>query len=65
MQDAVLDDFKKLKAFEIIKKKDVNITWIKDSQNMSEYNSWFLGERLEKRYYLTQEEYELLKEVLL
>lgn len=73
MQDAVLDDFKKLKALEIIKNKRVNVRCLtvyclklndtyKDYLDVFNYcdNCWDLGEIL-----LTSEEYNLLKEVLL
>lgn len=52
----------KLKALEIIKKKEVDIQTLKRTNNAFEYNSYVskgLGEKD-----LTQEEYDLLKEVL-
>lgn len=53
---------KKLKAFEIIKKKSVNIGLIKDKECTLEiYNTMMLL----KEWQLTQEEYDLLREVLL
>ena len=70
MQDAVLDDFKKLKALEIIKEKRVNVdiflNRIKRDTDYKEYKrlcglykiTIFSGKEL------TQQEYELLKEVL-
>lgn len=71
MQDAVLEDFKKLKALEIIKKKEVNVSTFVAYKCYEDYlNDWnilikevrrtMIGEKK-----LTQEEYELLKEVLL
>jgi len=59
MQDVVLDDFKKIKALEIIKEKNVSIVWLKNCKDRSEYN-----DLADKEEQLTQEEYELLKEVL-
>ena len=52
---------KKLKALEIIKKKKVNVFWLFNSKDVDEYNSAFYQEWR----YLTQKEYDLLKEVLL
>lgn len=63
MQDAVLDDFKKLKALEIIKEKSVDVFQLQIAiklTNLNEYN-----ERHTKCLQLTQEEYDLLREVLL
>lgn len=49
---------KKLKALEIIKAKRVNVEWLLETENVEEYNeSLYVN--------LTQEEYELLKKVLL
>jgi len=69
MQDAVLDDFKKLKALEIIKKKKcIYILALKRSANWRAYNEFILplnrynGITLFDR--LTQKEYEFLKEML-
>lgn len=56
---------KKLKrVLEIIKKKDVSMYWLRNSKSVDEYNNFILTD---KRQYqkLTQEEYDLLKEVLL
>ena len=61
MQDAVLDDFKKLKALEIIKEKRVNVQELYYSDNVEEYNEHI--SHSEKP--LTQAEFDLLKEVLL
>lgn len=59
-----LDEQKKLKALEIIIEKDVSMYWLRHSKNVDEYNNFILTD---KRQYqkLTQEEYDLLKEVLL
>jgi len=51
---------KELKALEIVKKKRVIMTWIYDCKSIHEYNSLVIG-----KYMLTEEEYDLLKEVLL
>lgn len=56
-----------LKAFEIIKKKNVDITTLLDCRNAKEYNRW-IDVRSHYSYpplELTQEEYDFLKEVLL
>ena len=51
---------KELKVLEIIKKKEVNLAWLTYVDNVGSYNKGsFIGS------YLTQEEYGLLKEVLL
>ena len=55
------DDEKKLKAFEIIKKKNVKIDVLKYQSDVVFYNMAVF----EKEEILTQEEYDLLKEVLL
>lgn len=52
---------KKLKALEIIKEKEVNVGLLSRCANAERYNN---GICYEPRY-LTQEEYDLLKEVLL
>ena len=52
---------KELKALEIIKKKRVSICMILPSSSFVEYNSFMVHEHR----VLTQEEYDLLKEVLL
>ncbi len=52
-------DHKKLKAFEIIKKKEVNVAWFTYVDNLEDYNKGkFIGS------YLTQDEFDLLKEVM-
>lgn len=51
---------KELKALEIIKSKEVNVAWLTYTDGLKEYNCGkFIGS------YLTQEEYDLLREVLL
>lgn len=52
---------KKLKAFDIIKEKKVNV-WCISMVSLEKYNTNFVNQDWRK---LTQEEYELLKEVLL
>lgn len=59
MQDAVLDDFKKLKALEIIKIKEVNVFIFLHSGDLETYN-----DMVEDNRKLTLEEYNLLKEIL-
>lgn len=49
----------KLKALEIIKEKNVNVPKLRNSSNLEEYNRCFVD-----AYILTQEEYDLLKEIL-
>ena len=49
---------KELKAFEIIRNKYVNVGYFVNCINAKEYNKWY-----ERKYHLTQEEYNLLKEV--
>ena len=51
---------KELKALEIIKSKEVSISYFKIGISLEHWNETF-----EKKYRLTQEEYDLLKEVLL
>ena len=51
---------KELKALEIIKKKQVQINRLNRSHSAKQYNLY-----LPKEMHLTQEEYDLLKEVLL
>lgn len=58
---------KELKALEIIKKKQVDTLWLIDSDNKSldDYNEMMLDSMGAKRCKeLTQEEYDLLMEVL-
>lgn len=63
--DGIIDNGtqNKLKALEIIKKKDVHIFWLKESETLEEYNKELLKRSMVDRL-LTQEEYDLLKEVL-
>ena len=59
---------KKLKAFEIINKKMVDAYWVKFSRKASEYNSEMrnqCGLSDYEPFLLTQEEFDLLKEVLI
>ena len=50
---------KELKAFEIIKEKEVNVAWLTYVDNLEDYNKGkFIGS------YLTKDEFDLLKEVL-
>ena len=60
MQDAVLDDFEKLMALEIIKKKKVNVFIFLHSGDLETYN-----DMVEDNQKLAQEEYNLLRKVLL
>jgi len=61
------DDFilikKELKALEIIKKKKVNVSALLELDNLEQYNGYcaVVGDCK----YLTREQYDLLKEVLL
>jgi len=51
-----------LKALEIIKEKDPDVGWLKRASNLYHYN---MGMGIKSYGVLTQEEYDLLKEVLL
>lgn len=51
------DLLKYKRAFEIIKNKKVNVKWLFNSEDVEDYNKWY-------EYHLTQEEYDLLKEML-
>lgn len=53
---------KALKALEIIKKKNVIMEDLERSDELKDYNIW--GYRGNFDYYLSQEEFDLLKEVL-
>ena len=55
---------KSLKALEIIKEKRVDVVILFNSPSLTLYNT-ILVIRNESEYELTQEEYDLLKEVLL
>ena len=48
---------KSLKVLKIIKEKRVNVEWLLETENVEEYNESLYNN-------LTQEEYDLLKEVL-
>ena len=62
-----LVDENKVKAFEIIKEKRVDITTLMDCRNVEEFNRWvpIRSHYSYRPFELTQEEFELLKEVLL
>ena len=51
---------KQIKAFEIIKKKKVQVIWFGNLRTLQDYNTMVM-----EQCQLTPEEYELLKEVLL
>ena len=53
---------KELKALEIIKERDVDVGWLKRAGNLYHYN---MGMGIKSYGALIQEEYDLLKEVLL
>lgn len=59
-----LEDNKKLKAFEIIKKKRVFIGELLQSDSLEEYNDYVEEQGRYDEDKLTQEEYDLLKEAL-
>ena len=71
-QSVIIWDFeldtieKELKALEIIKDKRLDVTLLQDSENLDYYNidvqNYYT---VYEDMYLTQEEYDLLKEVLL
>lgn len=52
---------KELKALEIIKEKDTDIGWLKNAEDLCQYNN---GMGVNSYSALTQEEYDLLKEEL-
>lgn len=52
---------KKIKALEIIKKKNVDVGWLKNSETLKHYNMCIGNIHKE----ITQEEWDLLKEALL
>lgn len=57
--------WKSLKALEIIKeKKIIDIKWLKSSRNYKEYNSKILDVYNDITSFLTEEEFNLLKEAL-
>lgn len=55
---------KALKAFEIIKKKMVNMAIIFNRENADEYNVWCSRCGCLENEYITREEFNLLKEAL-
>lgn len=71
----VQEDYKKARAFDILKNKGVFVHLLQQSKNVEEYNSLILiafkkmAERdykgVVEKFCLTQEEFNLLKEVLL
>ena len=60
-----LDKLEKLeKVIKILKKKKVLVGLLINSENVKEYNTGLFQKNYSKQYYLTQEEYNLLKEVI-
>lgn len=57
-----LEDEKKLKALKIIKEKEVDVGWFNRATSLYHYN---MGMGIKSYGALSQEEYDLLKEVLL
>lgn len=55
---------KELKALEIIKEKQVDVYILLKTKSLDEYNEWYVGIQ-DDFIPLTQEEYDLLKEILL
>lgn len=53
---------KEHQALRIIDKKEVNVRFLKVSSNLDNYNE-FISKMIKKGFPLTQEEYDLLKEV--
>lgn len=51
--------YKKARAFDIIKEKRVNIDYLRSCKSLEDYNNILI-----EKWQLTQEEYDLLKEVL-
>lgn len=58
----VITIHKELKALEIIKKKNFDLFYLQDSKDLEMYND--ACDHFRNLCYLTQEEYNLLKEVL-
>ena len=58
----IQEDYRKARVLEIIKNKNVNAYGIKHSKDVHDYNLTYASNGKEQ---LTQEEYDLLKEVLL
>ena len=61
----IQEDYRKARALEIIKNKRVNVGYLIIPATLEEYNELVTGSIAGKDRQLTQEEYELLKEVLL
>ena len=65
-ETALLGVVKKLKALEIIKEKDVIVTTLKQAVSSTHYNNMLLLKIMDGEVKaITDEEYELLKEILL
>jgi len=62
-ESKVLKMIKSLKALEIIKKKNFDLFYLQDSKDLDMYND--TCDSFRNLCYLTQEEYDLLKEVLM
>lgn len=59
-----LIDERKVKAFDTIKEKQVDVYILLKTKSLDEYNEWYVG--IQDNFMpLTQDEYDLLKEVLL
>ena len=61
-ESKVLNMIKSLKALEVIKEKGIILQFIKETYTVEQYNAGVFGTLVKP---LTQEEYELLREVLL
>lgn len=59
-----IENLLKLKAFDIIKEKQVDVYILLKTKSLDEYNEWYVGIQ-DDFMPLTQDEYELLREVLL
>lgn len=59
-----LIDKRKVKAFDTIKEKQVDVYILLKTKSLDEYNEWYVGIQ-DDFMPLTQDEYELLREVLL
>lgn len=57
---SIQKDYRKARAFDIIKNKRVNIEYLRSCKSLEDYNNILI-----ERWQLTQEEYDLLKEELL
>jgi len=64
LRDNIAEVEKSLKALEIIKEKNVDILDVKLYENYEHYCTAKEDSRLRKDWWLTQEEFKLLKEVL-